>query len=199
MCTMLLTVISAHAQIKVTGVVTDAKDGAPIPFASIVVKNSTTGTAAAATAAPATTAATISPMTATAEGREAASTASTRRTGGAQRPTGWTTVIRTRLPGAVPQAVTGGEARTTTGGTAAPPAEAQPPAGMMTTGAMMTAAAPAPGIGTDDSRTAAAESASCPSWHRLKAFCLRQLRHSATGHDAFWLPEPAQWSCSSIL
>lgn len=43
---MLLTVLSAHAQIKVTGVVTDANDGAPIPFASVVVKNSTTGTAA---------------------------------------------------------------------------------------------------------------------------------------------------------
>ena len=46
LCTMLLTVFSAHAQIKVTGVVTDARDGSPIPFASVVVKNTTTGTAA---------------------------------------------------------------------------------------------------------------------------------------------------------
>lgn len=46
LCAFLATAVSAFAQIKVTGVVTDAKDGAPIPFASVVVKNSTTGTAA---------------------------------------------------------------------------------------------------------------------------------------------------------
>lgn len=46
LCAFLATAVQAFAQIKVTGVVTDAKDGAPIPFASVVVKNSTTGTAA---------------------------------------------------------------------------------------------------------------------------------------------------------
>ena len=45
-CAMLLTAFSASAQIKVTGVITDAKNGEPIPFASVVVKNTTTGTAA---------------------------------------------------------------------------------------------------------------------------------------------------------
>ena len=35
----------SFAQTKVSGVVTDAKDGSPIPFASVVVKGTTTGTA----------------------------------------------------------------------------------------------------------------------------------------------------------
>lgn len=46
LCAFLATVTSAFAQIKVTGVITDAKNGEPIPFASVVVKNTTTGTAA---------------------------------------------------------------------------------------------------------------------------------------------------------
>lgn len=46
LCAMLVFATSAFAQVKVTGVVTDAADGSPIPFASVVVKNSTTGTAA---------------------------------------------------------------------------------------------------------------------------------------------------------
>ena len=46
LCTMLLSSVAAFAQVKVSGVVTDAADGSPIPFASVVVKNSTTGTAA---------------------------------------------------------------------------------------------------------------------------------------------------------
>ena len=46
LCALVLSVFCANAQIKVTGVVTDASDGSPIPFASIVVKNTSTGTAA---------------------------------------------------------------------------------------------------------------------------------------------------------
>ena len=46
LCAMLLTIGSAFAQVKVSGVVTDTKDGQPIPFASIVVKGTTTGTSA---------------------------------------------------------------------------------------------------------------------------------------------------------
>ena len=46
LCTMLLSITSAFAQIRVNGVVTDARTGSPIPFASVVVKNSATGTAA---------------------------------------------------------------------------------------------------------------------------------------------------------
>ncbi len=46
LCTMLLSISTAFAQIKVSGVITDAKDGSPIPFASVVVKGTTTGTAA---------------------------------------------------------------------------------------------------------------------------------------------------------
>ena len=45
LCAMLLTIGSAFAQVKVSGVVTDAKDGQPIPFASVVVKGTQTGTA----------------------------------------------------------------------------------------------------------------------------------------------------------
>ena len=46
LCVTLLTALSASAQIKVTGIITDAKNGEPIPFASVVVKNTTTGTSA---------------------------------------------------------------------------------------------------------------------------------------------------------
>jgi len=46
LCAMILAVSPAFAQFKVAGVVTDQKDGSPIPFASIVVKGTTTGVAA---------------------------------------------------------------------------------------------------------------------------------------------------------
>ena len=46
LCALMISVTAAFAQVKVTGVVTDAADGTPIPFASVVVKNSSTGTAA---------------------------------------------------------------------------------------------------------------------------------------------------------
>ncbi len=46
LCALMISVTEAFAQVKVTGVVTDAADGTPIPFASVVVKNSSTGTAA---------------------------------------------------------------------------------------------------------------------------------------------------------
>ena len=46
MCALLLLSSAAFAQIKVAGTVTDASDGAGIPFASVVVKGTTTGVAA---------------------------------------------------------------------------------------------------------------------------------------------------------
>ena len=46
MCALLAFSTAAFAQIKVTGTVTDATDGAGVPFASVVVKGTTTGVAA---------------------------------------------------------------------------------------------------------------------------------------------------------
>ena len=46
MCAFLTLAGSAFAQIKVTGTVSDASDGAGIPYASVVVKGTTTGVAA---------------------------------------------------------------------------------------------------------------------------------------------------------
>jgi len=46
LCFVMLSLSSAFAQFKVTGIVTDAKDGSPIAFASVVVKGTTTGVAA---------------------------------------------------------------------------------------------------------------------------------------------------------
>ena len=46
MCALLAFSTAAFAQIKVSGTVTDASDGAGVPFASVVVKGTTTGVAA---------------------------------------------------------------------------------------------------------------------------------------------------------
>ncbi len=46
MCAMLAFASPAFAQIKVTGTITDATDGTGVPFASVVVKGTTTGVAA---------------------------------------------------------------------------------------------------------------------------------------------------------
>lgn len=46
LCTLLFVSSTVFAQVKVTGVVTDAADGSPIPFASIIIKGTAIGVSA---------------------------------------------------------------------------------------------------------------------------------------------------------